>query len=375
MKCKRTFGIIALILILTLIFTAGCGKKGAGASADDKTGGDSSKNPPGSVSEEDGSSDDEEDESDDSYVYRAKIEDKKSGEGKLSVYFMRGAFTYKDYTSSIPGELSDGESTLIVSPDGTATLMDFNCNVGNASYIVSLISKLGIDKLDNVIVTGPAKENLGGYAIIIDKIPVGQIITGEHEYKGNYLYEKFIADAAAKNIPVKRVAEGDTLALGEGVNAKVLNPPKGYSAWTNEEEWKNGALMLKLTYGNSSFLMGGSIGKDAALSMVAKYGGELKCDVVKMNRQGNGPSNPEEWVNAVDSRIAVAVRGVVEEDTAVADYMIPENNAVTLYTALDGTCAIFTGGDGTYDVQVESRRQIAEFGYLRQLQDGHMTVK
>lgn len=303
------------------------------------------------------------------YQYSDSITDRTKTEGKLAVYFLRGDYLSEDADGSEEGT---GEATLMIAPDGTTMLIDFQNSMVNGAYIAEVLQKLGIEKLDYAVVTSPHAEHLAGYSVVMRTVGIGQVITNQHDFSDNIIYKNFMNLLNEKQIPVVRVAENDTFACGQDVTVEVMNPAKGYEDWEKEEGQRNGALVLKVTYQQSSFLIGGDITESVEKQLIAKHGEKLKCDVVKMNAQGSKEANSKEWVNNVQAKIAVCERNMVENDTIVGRYAMRTEK--TLHTALDGTCLIYTAGDGSYEVQVEKDR--AGDTYLELgTKDGYITVQ
>lgn len=272
-------------------------------------------------------------------------------DGKMAVYFLRGDYAFTNVNGE---EEPTGEATLLLAPDGTSMLVDLQDNMINGSYIAEMLKELGIKKLDYVVLTSPHSNHLGGYSIIMHTVEVGQIITNHHENSTNVMYTNLMKEAKENDITVSNVFEGDKFSFGEDVIVEVFNPAKEYVDWKGEVEQQNGALLLKFTYNRSSFLIGGDITSTVEQQLIENYGEKLQSDVVKMNRQGSKDSNSKEWIKTLNAKIAVGECNVVDNDIVVGRYTM--NTEATLHTAIDGTCLIYTAGDGKYEVQVEKER-------------------
>ena len=288
---------------------------------------------------------------DEEYTYSDKLFDSTRLEGKMAVYFLRGDYATKN-AEGIEGVT--GEATLLVAPDGATMLIDFNNCMNNGAYIAEVLEKLNIQKLDYVVLTSPHIEHLGGYSIVMHCAEVGQIITNYHDFTENATYNNFIKTATEKNIEVSRICEGDTFTFGSDIEVEVFNPSREYADWKEDVGQRNGALLLKFTYNQSSFLIGGDITSSVEEQLIAKYGARLQSSVVKMNNQGSKDSNSKEWIQALNSKVAVGECNIVENDLIVGRYAI--RNEAVLHTAIDGTCLVYTAGDDVYEIQVEQER-------------------
>ena len=91
-----------------------------------------------------------------------------------------------------------------------------------------------------------------------------------------------------------------------------------------------------------------------------------------MNDQGSKEANSKDWIATVNAKIAVGERNLVENDLVLGRYAMRVQ--ATLHTAIDGTCLVYTAGDGTYEVQVEKERIGGTYLDLN-AQEGHLTVQ
>ncbi len=112
--------------------------------------------------------------------------------------------------------------------------------------------------------------------------------------------------------------------------------------------------------------------------LIQKFGSELQADVAKMNHHGastaggNTKAGSKEWINTTNAKIYVGMCLNLPEEKQY--YAYKANGAEALHTDLDGTVAVYTSGDGVYEVQVEQERANNYVGLL-DTEDGHMTLK
>ena len=277
MKMKR---IKFLLLVVCMLILAGCTSGKSTNSSQEATNGGNEETSSGTKAE---------------YQYSKTLVKKETIDGKMAVYFLRGDYALTDKDGN---EVPTGEATLLVAPDGTTMLVDFQDSMINGAYIAEVLEKLGIKKLDYVVLTSPHAEHLGGYSIVMHTVEIGQIITNHH-VTSNISYRNLMEAASENKIPVSNVFEGDTFTFGSDVQVEVFNPAKEYGEWKNDEAQRNGSLLLKFTYNQSSFLIGGDLTATMEEQLIAKHGEKLQSDVVKMNNQGSKDSNSKEWISAV----------------------------------------------------------------------------
>lgn len=394
-KTKRCVRLLSFVLCAMLLF-AGCGKSsskkdtensggdsGSASSSSSKKDKETSKGGDTESSGDDdesdgGSSEDEVKSNRIKLEYADAVKDRARTAGKLGIYFLRDSFESSEEVSYYRQSYGSG-ATLIVSPEGKTMLVGFANNVGNATTLVKLLGDLGISQVDYAVVVCPTADHTGGISTVLDHIGVGRVLTIPFDFSGTYLYDRMMKVIKGKGIPIQYVTEGQTLSLGSSVRVQILNPPADYKVANGYTGATDASLVMRITYGNSSFLFGGDISKKIEESLISKYGGALKSDVVLMNYFGLATNatiatNTEAWIEATHPKIAVGegIRITDSDKLVIANYAMVAD--LVLHTAIDGTCVISTAGDGTYEVQLERERQTDDFMEL-DTKDGYMTVQ
>lgn len=313
--------------------------------------------------------------------YRDKVLDSERTKGKLAVYYFQGLERYTYYGKNT----NSGESILIVSPDGKTMLIDTNVTP-NTAYVVYALQQLGIEKIDYFVNTHVDIDHCSGFSMLARYFEIGQVCTGP--YKELYYdqtmntYEMY-RTVEKYGIPWTYMCEGDSFTLGEDVKIDIYNPPKAedldYNTTDiNVNEW---SIVMKMTYGDSSYFFGGDIGNDllnykreTITYLIDTYGEEIKADIVKMNHHGgdNSKSMPQEFIDAMDAKLYVGCFHTVSYEAAYVRCMV--SGAEVLHTALDGTVVVSTSGDGAYDIQVEQQRYSNAYG-KPEIEDGYMQIK
>lgn len=299
--------------------------------------------------------------------YSAQVFDRSLTKGKLSVYFIQADNNYVYDT----GSQHAGDSMILIAPDGATMLIDVN-SPSNSACIVGALQRLGIDTIDYLVISHQHMDHIGGYPAVLRYINVKQVLTNSHEYTSSATYQGMYKIFEEKGIPVTRVFAGESYKFGSDVEMQVYNPPTDFNNWNGTTNQNNGSVLIKLIYGDSSFLFGGDLYANQEEILVEKYGSALHADVIKMNHHGYDTSNTKAWIQAVNAKIAGAMMSSVTSELVM--YRYAAAGTITLHTAMDGAYVIYTGGDGKYDVQVSKERWVSEYGTL-DLTDGHMIVE
>jgi competence protein ComEC len=114
-------------------------------------------------------------------------------------------------------------------------------------------------------------------------------------------YEEYLTLIDQKNVRYIVPERGDTIDLGPGVTVQVLSPPPGGIAGGDLNE---NSIVLKITYGDTSFLLDSDAGFNAEDVMLSS-GYDLKSDVLKVGHHGSKYSSSRAFLKAVDPEYSV----------------------------------------------------------------------
>jgi competence protein ComEC len=172
--------------------------------------------------------------------------------------------------------------------------------------VVSYIKSQGIKNLDAVVATHPHADHIGGMQAVFDAFPVKQIYDSG-QVTTTQLYKNYLQTIKQKKIPFKVARAGDTLDLGDGLNMQVLWPREPLLTETNSD-LNNNSIVLRLGYGEVSFLFTGDAEKEAE-KILLNQKTLLKSTILKVGHHGSNTSSSPEFVKAVKPEVAVIMCG------------------------------------------------------------------
>ena len=196
-------------------------------------------------------------------------------------------------------------STLVVGPDGETMLVDTGHYNDDGEHVLEYLRTHGVERIDHLVTSHNDADHIGGNAAIIDYYEteadgVGAVydpgIAASTQTYGEYL------DAVEEHdVTLYETREGDAIDFGE-VTVDVLGPPEPYLE--NEARNEN-SIVLKLTHGETSFMLSGDAEDDQEAYLVDAYGEELRATVMKAGHHGSSSSSSEAFLDAVDPEVAV----------------------------------------------------------------------
>lgn len=239
-------------------------------------------------------------------------------------------------------DVGQGDAILIRS-EGVITLVDTG-DIPARDKLVSMLKEQGIKEIDNVIITHPHADHLGGIAAVLDNFSVkhiydsGQITTSA-------VYRNYLAAVKKKNIPFTVVTAGSEIPVGKGV-LKVLAPQTPYIKGSSSD-LNNNSVVLQLQYGTFTMLLTGDAEQPTEKQLIDKYGKQLASSVLKSGHHGSNTASSAEFLKAVNPQNVVISVG------ANNDYHHPHPSTMKKYQSMnikvyrtdkDGTVTITSDG-------------------------------
>ena len=218
-------------------------------------------------------------------------------------------------------DVGQGDSTLIRTPAGRTLLIDGGGNSDEADadaadvgvkVVVPLLSYLGINRLDVLVLTHPHGDHVGGLAAVLRALEVGTVLDGTTLPYPSPAYSQFLALVRSKGIPYARAVRGMRLDMGDGVTLRVLNPPPTpafgtaavFGTGTDDAAINNYSAALLIQYGRTRFILTGDAQCEAEEAMLDAHT-DLACDVLKAGHHGSHNATSDNWLARLRPRLAV----------------------------------------------------------------------
>jgi len=206
-------------------------------------------------------------------------------------------------------DVGQGDSLLLVSPEGHTMLIDGGGSVGpvrsefdfGEDVVAPYLWSRGLDRLDVVVLTHAHGDHIGGLPRIIEDFRPSELWVGINpEVPGlRRLYEI----ALANHVVISKHVATDVFDWG-GVNIRVLSPP---SDWQTKPKPKNDdSLAFLVRYGDTSALLAGDPPKNMERFVTTESPG---ADLLKVAHHGSATSTTPEFLAAVHPRFAVISAG------------------------------------------------------------------
>ena len=248
-------------------------------------------------------------------------------------------------------DVGQGDSELIRLPKDEGGYINILIDSGENGYgdtVIDYVEALGVNYLDAVIVTHPHSDHMGCMDDVLKHFEVGKFYMcdiPESITPTTRSYEDMLDVLIDKGLKISTVGTGDTLSeLTEGVSGaafKVLGPDIGH----NMDDLNNCSLIIKLYFGENTFLFTG----DAEMVAYENVKGTIGAvDVLKVGHHGSYNATDEELIEETSPSIAVISCGKDNDYGHPHDstMKILENAGLEIHrTDLEGS--IVVSSDGT----------------------------
>ena len=241
--------------------------------------------------------------------------------GDFSVYFI---------------DVGQGDSALVVC-DGAAMLIDGG-NPSDSDLIYTFLKDHGVTHLEYIAATHAHSDHIGGLAGALNYATVGTAFCPVTEYDSR-AFDNFVKYLGEQDKAVTVPSHGDKFQLG-GADVLVVGPIR------SSNEPNNTSIVLKITYGQTSFLFTGDAERPEEADIL-EAGYDLRSTVLKVGHHGSDTATTYPFLREIMPQYALISCG---KDNS---YGHPHDNAlsrlrdadVTLFrTDLQGTITCTSDG-------------------------------
>lgn len=190
-------------------------------------------------------------------------------------------------------DVGHGDAALILC--GSHTMLIDGGKKSESDRIYAYLKERNIKELDYIVCTHPHKDHAGGLAGALSYAKVKTALCSVKSYDSDS-FESFKKHLKKQDVKIRVPDAGDVFQLGEA-EFTVVGPLK-------EAEGNNNSLVIKLSYGDTSFLFSGDAEYEEEKDILAA-GYDLSATVLKTGHHGSKDSTSYEYLYEVHPQYAV----------------------------------------------------------------------
>ncbi len=187
--------------------------------------------------------------------------------------------------------------SILIRTNGHNMLIDAGNN-SDGEKLVSYFNNLGITNFDYVIGTHAHEDHIGGMDDIIENFDIDTFYMPDATTTTK-TFEDVLDALISKDMSINVPKIDDEFYL-DSAKIKVIY------AGDKTNDLNDSSIVLKLTYGNNSFLFTGDATSNVEKVILNK---DIKADVLKVGHHGSGYSSTDEFLNVVNPKYGVILVG------------------------------------------------------------------
>lgn len=215
-------------------------------------------------------------------------------------------------------DVGQGDSTFITFPNGRTMLIDgggrfkygasdgdetdpFEPDVPRIGEMVvsEFLWEKGHSHVDYLVVSHADADHSQGLADVARNFTVGKVYYGTMPNEPSEM-DGLLSEIQRFGVPMEKLGRGDSFEIG-GVRIEILWPIKAEIQTGSDN---NASLVMRLVYGDQSFLFTGDIENETE-AVLTLGDASLAADVVKVPHHGSRTSSTPAFVGAVNAKAAV----------------------------------------------------------------------
>ena len=197
-------------------------------------------------------------------------------------------------------DVGQGDATLIVTPNARSVLVDGGPDREAAARLVGKALPFWDRSVDAVVLTHPHDDHVRGLVEVIERYDVEHIVHRNLDHDGA-AYDEWRRLVALESAAELQAVQGAHFTL-DGVLFEVLWPPEELLSGTSSD-LNNASVVLRVSYGATSFLLPADIHSDAEARLVQTMA--IDSDVLKVPHHGSRTSSSAAFLDAVSPAAAI----------------------------------------------------------------------
>lgn len=235
-----------------------------------------------------------------------------------------------------------GEGDCILVQVNNKNLLIDSGPSSSKNQLMKYLKKIKLSTIDYVIATHPHEDHIGNMSRIIDSFNIVNFYAPKVSDRSK-AFEDMVYSLKRKKLRINVIKRGtDNINLGNNTTVSVFCPLR-----CSYENLNNYSPIIKIQYGNTSFLFTGDAEKEIEEKLVNNKD-DIKADVLKVGHHGSSTSTSPSFLEAVDPSCAVISVGLnnLYDHPSKNTLDLLVKNSISIYrTDMDKNILLISNGD------------------------------
>jgi competence protein ComEC len=203
-------------------------------------------------------------------------------------------------------DVGQGDSILIQVPNGRQLLIDSGPDQSVVEQIGKSLSFFD-QTIDIILATHSDADHIGGFPYVLDRYQVPLVI--ESEIASPTVTDRVFGEKVSQEHSARLIARsGERIILDQKRNivVDILFPDQNPNGWETNEA----SIVVKVSYGDTSFLLTGDSPSEVEEHLVKLYSDQLHANVLKLGHHGSKTSSSDDFLHVVNPDIAIVSAGL-----------------------------------------------------------------
>ncbi|GAB4263210.1 DNA internalization-related competence protein ComEC/Rec2 [Thermincola ferriacetica] len=214
-------------------------------------------------------------------------------------------------------DVGEADCAVVIGPRRYVLVIDTGGSLGlkksfdpGRTVLAPYLRSMGVQQVDLLVLSHFHRDHIGGIAGLAGEFTIKQVLV-PGEWEDSEEVRQVFALLKRKHIPIINAGRLKQIVLEPGLQLRILGPPRKNFENTVSDV-NNNSLVLKLTYGQVTYLFPGDIQQEAIdyyCSEAAEAEGTLKATVLKVPHHGSKGSFDSRFYDKTRPHIAVVSVG------------------------------------------------------------------
>ncbi|MEW6735984.1 MAG: ComEC/Rec2 family competence protein [Acidobacteriota bacterium] len=198
-------------------------------------------------------------------------------------------------------DVGQGDSTLIITPEGKNILIDAG-TAEAGKRVIKMLKRFKVNRIDLAVATHPHADHIGGMRDVLDVVPVRAFLDSGQPYT-TATYARMLSAIKDKIGELTIARAGQEFEFDSNVMLRVLGPSEPLLKDVRGSDENANSVVLLLIYNKFRMLFTGDSEEETEARLL-ELSADLRAEVLKVAHHGSKYATREEFLQRVKPKAA-----------------------------------------------------------------------